>query len=178
MVWVANIKQRKQPERYLELVEALADSGWSFSMVGAVQSQKSHYREMLDRLEKRVPSFCYHGSMTPDEVDSLLARSKLQVTTCLPEGFSNNLIQGWLAGVPSLALAFDPDSTMAREGIGIHAGSMERLISESRRLIREDEVRSAMGRKARAWALAQHDIDKNVALYEGFFEKVLESSRA
>ena len=42
MVWVANIKQRKQPERYLELVKALADTDWSFSMVGAIQTQKSH----------------------------------------------------------------------------------------------------------------------------------------
>ena len=129
---------------------------------------------MLEAFGKQVPAFRYHGPLPPHEVDALLARSKLQVTTCLPEGFSNNLIQGWLAEVPSLALAFDPDSIMASEGIGIHAGSMERLISESRRLIQEDATRSAMGRKARAWALAQHDIDKNIALYEGFFERVLE----
>jgi glycosyltransferase involved in cell wall biosynthesis len=159
-LWVANIKPRKQPERYIELARALASSGTDFLMVGKVQSPR--YRSLL--LPEVTPTnFRYLGEKRLEEVNGMLASSLFLVHTCQPEGFSNNMIQAWLQGKPVVSLAFDPAGLIVSRRLGLFAGDdMALFVDQTRRLIADAELRRDIGDRARSFAQENFSSRKNV----------------
>ncbi len=159
-VWVANIKARKQPEKYVELARVLSDSGIDFLMVGRVQD--SRYRALL--LPQNTPAnFRYLGEKPLEQVNGILANSLFLVHTCLPEGFSNNMIQAWLQARPVVSLAFDPAGLISSQGLGLYsAGETLRFVNQTRRLIEDAGLRSEIGERARAFAHGYFSPEKNI----------------
>nr|MBL8410087.1 glycosyltransferase family 4 protein [Dechloromonas sp.] len=170
-LWVANIKDRKQPEKYLELAAALPDLGVDFLMVGQLQSKS--YGPLL---AKGPANFHYLGEKSLEEVNGMLAQCRFLVHTCHPEGFSNNFIQAWLQGRTVVSLAFDPGGLLVGESLGLYANSsMETFVAQTRQLIDEPELAQRMGEEARRYAEAHFSPATNVRQLEALFRQVLTS---
>jgi glycosyltransferase involved in cell wall biosynthesis len=171
-LWVANIKDRKQPEKFVELATALQDAGVDFLMVGQVQSES--YRSLL---AAGPPNFHFLGAKSIEQVNGMLAASLFLVHTCHPEGFSNNFIQAWLQAKTVVSLAFDPGGLLESESLGFHSrGSMESFVAQTRHLIESPEIAAERGRHAQAYAKTRFSPDKNVAQLETLFLQILHST--
>lgn len=168
-LWVANIKDRKQPEKFVELATRLQESGIDFLMVGQLQSKA------YGRLLSAGPdNFHYLGEKRLEEVNGMLAGSLFLVHTCHPEGFSNNFIQAWLQGRTVVSLAFDPGHLLEREGLGFYsAGDMETFIKQTQRLIENPALARQMGEHAQTYALAQFSPETNVGRLESLLTSIL-----
>ncbi len=168
-LWVANIKERKQPEKFVELAARLSDCGIDFLMVGQLQS-KSYAR----LLQSGPAHFHYLGEKRLEEVNGMLASSLFLVHTCHPEGFPNNFIQAWLQGKTVISLAFDPDGLLIRKGLGFFAeNDMKRFAAQTRQLIGDSGLTRRMGENALAYAVANFLPATNVGRLESLFQQIL-----
>lgn len=171
-LWVANIKDRKQPEKYLELAAALPDLGVDFLMVGQLQSKS--YTSML---ANGPANFHYLGEKRLEEVNGMLAGSLFLIHTCHPEGFSNNFIQAWLQGKTVISLAFDPGGLLVNEGLGLYADNdMGNFIAQSRQLIERPDIANSMGEHARIYANRHFSPTTNVRQLESLFNELLKET--
>jgi len=169
VVWIANLKDRKKPEIFIRLAHDLKDTGYKFLMIGYMQNNTELYTKLIEREEANNPNFRYLGGITEKDVDKILARSKILVHTCLPEGFGNNFIQAWFNECPTVSLNFDADDLMVKNKIGFHSGSYEQLKKDVRFLIDNQKITKQMGRQARNYALQNHLPQDNVKKYEKYF---------
>lgn len=168
-LWVASIKDRKQPEKFIELATRLPDLELDFLMAGPVQSKS--YEKLL---AAGPAHFHYLGPRRLTEVNGMLAGARFLVHTCLPEGFSNNFIQAWLQRRTVASLAFDPGGLLVREGLGLYAeGDMARFVTDVRRLAETPGLADAMGKKAEDYARMHFSPATNVACLETLFRDVL-----
>ena len=172
-LWVANIKDRKQPEKFVELATRLQGSGIDFLMVGQLQSKT--YGHLLSAGPE---NFHYLGEKRLEEVNGMLASSLFLVHTCHPEGFSNNFIQAWLQGRTVVSLAFDPGHLLETEGLGFYsAGNMETFIEQTRRLIENPALARQMGGHAQTYAIAHFSPETNVGRLENLLSNILHPGR-
>lgn len=150
VAWIANIKQAKRPELFVDAARALASRGIDALMVGHIQSRSFEWLTDSDRVP---PNFYYLGPRTPTEVNGLLAASRLHVHTCCPEGFGNVFIQAWLQGRPSVSLEFDPCGYIAEQGLGAVAGDdVNTFIQQVVDWATQPEHADVVGERARAFA--------------------------
>jgi glycosyltransferase involved in cell wall biosynthesis len=167
--WVGRLDQYKQPLRYVELAESLPDA--RFWMVArrldpersggspgtghdAALEQEVYERAArlpnLELLEQRP-----HGAAM-----ELVERSVAVVNTGRAEGMPNLFLEAWARGIPVLSYEFDPDSRIAREGLGVSAeGSPERFRDGARRLWEGRDDRSELAGRVRRYLESTHGID-------------------
>jgi glycosyltransferase involved in cell wall biosynthesis len=169
VAWVAQLKDYKHPEDYVELARRCADTNIDFLMAGGIIS--SRYRWIADR-QATPPNFHYLGELTPRAVNGLLRTSLALVHTCDPEGFGNNFIQAWQQGKPSLSLRFDPGGTITRFGLGTVPGSLDGLEHDLRALLADESWRRTIGDNALAHS-REYDPEVNVRRLSEFFLHVL-----
>ncbi len=171
VVWVANIKSLKKPETFIELAARLRTvTEAEFIMVGRPGDAK--YQRRLEAQMQHVRGLTYLGEKSNEEINRLLAESHICVNTSDYEGFPNTFIQAWLHEVPVVSLHVDPDDLLRRQGLGFHSGSFDRLVQDTRNLIENAELRTRIGKQARAYALEHHGLAKNLNRVAAFFERV------
>jgi glycosyltransferase involved in cell wall biosynthesis len=170
IVWVANVKKNKNPEFYLEAAKKLIDKKVDFLMVGKIQDSSYSFLNDKDNLPI---NFFYLGAKQLEEVNSIIKDSLFLISTCDPEGFSNNLIQAWVLGKPTVALFFDPDGLIEKYNIGYFSKTFENMCTDINTLIENKEIRLEMGNQARRLALELFDPEKNIKKYISFFEDVI-----
>ena len=162
VVWVANLKRLKQPEVFVRLAEKLRDlAEVRFVMIGAPASGSGDrdWNEAVMTGIRSTPNLAYLGQKSQKEINELLARAHVLVNTSLYEGYPNTFIQAWLREVPVVSLQVDPDGVMAREGIGICAGSEERLVQAVRTYATDPTLRALDGRRAQRYAIRRHSLN-------------------
>ncbi|MDI6591485.1 MAG: glycosyltransferase family 4 protein [Patescibacteria group bacterium] len=174
IVWVNNIKPRKRPEIFIDLANCFKGSDHKFLMIGNFQTDDPFYSQLIAKCEKENPNFKYLGGKSVDEVDKILAGSEILVNTCEIEGFGDNLIQAWFNECPAIALSFDPDDIIKRNNIGFHSGSFEKMVGDLRFLMQNSELREEMGKRAREYALKNHEINANITKFIIYFSNILE----
>ncbi len=161
VVWVANIKPLKKPEVFADLAERLGDlPDVEFLMVGRPGSAR--YQQRLAARLQGIRNLCYLGERPIEEINRILSVSHLLVNTSDFEGFPNTFIQAWLHEVPVVSLRVDPDDILKKEGLGFHSGDFDRLVRDTRHLIGDAELRTRMGKRARAYALEKHSLTRNL----------------
>jgi len=162
VVWVANLKPLKQPEVFVRLAEKLSNlAGIRFVMIGAPahgSGDRIWNEDLMNRI-RGTSNLAYLGQKSQQAVNELLARAHVLVNTSLYEGFPNTFIQAWLREVPVVSLHVDPDGVMAREAIGIYAGSEERLAEAVTAYITDPTRRALEGRRARHYAMQRHSLN-------------------
>jgi len=152
ILWIANLKQIKQPELFLELADMLQDLPARFVMIGANQLVGPS-RDSIERAMARLPNFEYLGEMDNNEVNARLAIAHLLVNTSKTEGFSNTFIQAWMRRVPVLSLNVDPDGLFSAQGLGrCAAGDLNRLAQIVREWVSDPSLREIAGEKAKIFA--------------------------
>jgi glycosyltransferase involved in cell wall biosynthesis len=161
VVWIANLKPLKQPEAFVRLAARLCDlDGVRFVLIGAPPEREVRsWYDALVQLMGTVPNVTYVGQKTQDEVNQLLARAHVCVNTSTHEGFPNTFIQAWMREVPVVSLHIDPDGVLAREQIGILAGTEDRLAEAVRTLITNPVTRADYANRARLYAMQRHSMD-------------------
>ena len=158
VVWVANIKTAKRPEVFLRLADNMRHTGVDFLMVGEILSSEYEWLKSVG-----LDNFYYLGSKSPTEVNGILKESMFLVHTCLPEGFGNNFLQAWFAGVPTVSLSFDPGGYIRDNSLGyISDGSEKCLAKQVELLIFNSDMRDKLGSNGRIFANASFGLDKTV----------------
>ncbi len=161
VVWVANLKPLKQPEIFLRLVRKLDDcQGVRFVMIG-----RPAYRSYQRRQEREMvglKGFTYMGEQPLNRVNQVLAQSHILVNTSAYEGFPCTFIQAWLRRVPVVSLNVDPDDLLKTRQLGFHSQSMEALVRDTRRLVKDRDLREAMGARALQYARSHHSMNPNM----------------
>ena len=116
VVWVANLKSSKNPERFIELSILLQDMDVDFVMVGKIQDPRY---EFISKTEADLPkNLFYLGPKSPEQVNGIVRSSLLLVHTCsTEEGFGNSFIQAWLQGKPTVSLYFDPNTIITENSL-------------------------------------------------------------
>jgi glycosyltransferase involved in cell wall biosynthesis len=170
VVWVASIKQAKNPELYIEVARRLHQQPVDFLMVGKIEDPA--YRYLEDR-RQLPPNLHYLGLRPPEDINPILQSSLFLVHTCSPEGFSNNFIQAWLQGKPTVSLYFDPDGFIEKHQIGHWSRTLDAMCSHIVRLVEDQPLRAEMGERARSLARRMFLPENNVRQYENFFQEVL-----
>jgi glycosyltransferase involved in cell wall biosynthesis len=161
IVWIANVKPLKKPEAFVDLADRLGDiEEVEFLMIGRPAS--GEYQQLLETRIGKVKRLRYLGAKSIDEVNQILAEAHIFVNTSEYEGFPNTFIQAWWREVPVVSLHVDPDDVLKKEGLGLHSGSFETLVRDTRTLIEDRELRARMGAKARAYARENHSLEKNL----------------
>jgi glycosyltransferase involved in cell wall biosynthesis len=116
-------------------------------------------REVLERAA-RLPNLELLEQRPHAAAMELVDRSVAVVNTGRAEGMPNLFLEAWARGVPVLSYEFDPDSRIAREGLGVSAeGSFERLRAGARRLWEERGDRSELARRVRDYLQSTHGLE-------------------
>jgi glycosyltransferase involved in cell wall biosynthesis len=165
VVWVANLKPWKQPEVFVRLAARLSNlAGVRFTMVGAMQGGPKAWREQLQRDIHKTTNLDYIGRKTQREVNELLARAHLLVNTSVQEGYPNTFIQAWQREVPVVSLTVNPDGVLDRQGVGICAGSEQRLEECVQALLENSALRTQYAARAHDFAARHHSLRNTQAL--------------
>ncbi len=171
IVWVANLTPGKNPEKFIELATNFRKRNIDFLMIGAVPSPNYNY--VLEKAN--LPDNVYYlGTKTYEEVNGIIRSSLFLVHTCDPEGFSNNLIQAWSQGKPTISLYFDPDGIITKNQIGFLSGTIKKLVEDTEKLLTNETLRNSMGKRARDFAVAQFSPELNVKKLEKLLLSVVD----
>jgi glycosyltransferase involved in cell wall biosynthesis len=172
VIWVANIKERKNPALYIKAAEKFIDKKVDFLMVGKIQDDSYSFIRNKDKLPS---NFFYLGEKQLEEVNSMIKNSLFLISTCNPEGFSNNFIQAWMLEKPTVTLFFDPDGLIEKYNIGYFSGTFENMCTDINTLIDDDTLRLKMGSQAKIIATDLFNPEKNLKRYISFFEDVFKN---
>jgi glycosyltransferase involved in cell wall biosynthesis len=152
VVWVANLKDFKQPEIFIRLADELQHvPNARFQMIGDIQGAASTRKRYLELMDS-VPALEYLGAKRQEEVNAILAVSHILVNTSRQEGFPNTYIQAWLRQMPVVSLQVDPDRLIERQQLGVVSGSFELLKRDVTTLITDGPLRNRMGLNAQMFA--------------------------
>jgi len=172
IVWVANIKSKKNPEAFIKLAQRLIEENVDFIMIGNIQ--QPHYNEILK--QENLPSnFHYLGPKQPAVVNSILKSSLFLVHTCNPEGFGNNFIQAWFQSKPTITLFFDPDDIIKKHKLGFHSNNFDNLVKDTKKLIHDKNMREETGLRAKIFAINNFSPEQNSIKFEQFFFEILKN---
>lgn len=171
VVWIANLKAAKRPEKFIELARRFEHSGIDFLMFGAIQAEEYH-----DIVRQGPGNFHYLGPCSFAKSNGVIQRALLLAHTCRPEGFGNNFLQAWLAGRPTVSLGFDPGGYISREQLGGFADDdFEHFVEAVAQLLASAELRQEVGSRAQAFADANFSISRTVDELEVLFGQALSS---
>jgi len=169
--WIANIKTLKQPEVFIKLAEKCEKLNVRFVYAG--RPSHDSYQNMLLKKTGKLPNLKYLGELSLKETNELLSESSLLINTSITEGFSNTYIQAWMRETPVVTLNCDPDDIIKHNKIGFHSGSFKQLVNDVIYLIENEVIRANMGKKAREYALGNHDIKIISKNYLEIFRKLV-----
>src|SRR5882762_5017833 len=162
VLWVANVRQLKRPDRILELARALPAA--SVHMVGGpLAGEEALFRE-IERAAAAQPNVRFHGRLSYWETNGLYARAKVLVNTSDIEGFPNAYLQAWVRGVPVVTL-IDPDHVIAREGLGVAVSRPDELTAATTQLLSHPMAWQAASARCLAFMEREFDEDKVLEPY-------------
>ncbi len=168
IVWVANLKPKKQPEVFIRLARDLqVMKGAQFIMIGAFQGS-TLWRENLLADMNKVNNLTYLGVQTQEQVNTILSGAHIFVNTSLFEGFPNTFIQAWMRKVSIVSLNVNPDGIFDDGRIGVCSGTYEKMKKVVIELIKDADLRRDMGTRAGKYVIDKHS-EKNVEMLVQFF---------
>lgn len=173
VLWVANIRRLKRPDRILELADALPDA--KIHMAGGPsRGEEALFGEVSQAAAGRT-NVRFHGQLSYWDANALYGRARVLVNTSDIEGFPNSYLQAWIRGVPVVTF-IDPDSVTEREGLGVAARSGAQMLDATRRLLADPIAWQAASERCRAFMAREYGEDRVLATYLDTFEKVLRTN--
>jgi glycosyltransferase involved in cell wall biosynthesis len=124
VLWVANIRSLKRPERLLQLATRLPHL--RFHMVGGPFVREHELFAAVRAEALTRPNVVFHGFVPYHDVSGLFERARVLVNTSEIEGFPNTYLQAWTHGAPVVTF-IDPDAIISRNGLGRVAASDEEM---------------------------------------------------
>jgi len=162
VLWLANLKEWKQPEIFIALAESLKDLNCQFILAGRIVDAR--YKSSVEEAMSRIKNFKYIENVSFKKSNDLIARACLFVNTSLcNEGFPNTFIQAWLREVPTITLNFDPDGTIKKHSFGRHSVTFDNLVLDVVELVNDSAKRNKIGKLARMYAEREFSLQANFA---------------
>jgi glycosyltransferase involved in cell wall biosynthesis len=162
VLWVATIREVKQPELFLKLAEAIPEA--RFQMIGGPGSGLEFYNS-VEESATRMPNLEFLGFVPFHEVDEYFKRASIFVNTSKYEGFSNTFIQAWMHCVPVVSLHSDPDGIISKYRLGFHSKTLEQLVEDIKTMLANQALRQEMGENGRRYVEREHNIASVVGKY-------------
>lgn len=154
VVWIANFKPLKRPEKFLEIVQHFKNrNDITFSMLGGFSN--TYYEDLLKPYYD-IHNFQYLGKLTNSEVNKVLDTAHVLVNTSDYEGFSNTFIQAWLRQVVVLSLHSDPNSILTDKQLGFKTNNVYNANTKLECLMKEPNNLKMLGIRSREYALKHH----------------------
>jgi len=122
VLWVANIRQVKRPERLLALARAMPMV--RFHMAGGPSPGEEDLYRSVKHEAQGIANLEFHGAIPYLDIGPLFDRAKVFANTSDLEGFPNTFLQAWIRGIPVVTM-FDPDGVVRRNGLGSSHASLE-----------------------------------------------------
>jgi glycosyltransferase involved in cell wall biosynthesis len=170
LLWVANMRQLKRPDRLLDVARALPGAG--VHMVGGPMPGEQALYSAIGRAALALPNLRLHGRLSYWQTNALCSRARVLLNTSDVEGFPNVYLQAWERGVPVVTL-IDPDRVIARVGLGLAVDHPDQLAGAARRLLADASAWQAASARCRAYMDREFDEDRILAPYLETFESVL-----
>ncbi len=168
-LWVSSIRKIKRPELILELARRVPEA--DFTIIGGLRLEGPYSSSIADEAS-RIQNVDFTGFVHPNNIDDYYSRAYIYINTSTLEGFPNTYLHSWRNGLPVFTIEIDPDSIIENNGIGIMAGSFERLVTEVREIITDTARRDAMSSRALEYVRKNHDIREKGDRYLELFERV------
>ncbi len=161
-LWVATIKEVKQPELFLKLAEAIPEA--NFQMIGGPGDNLEFYDEVKESATT-IPNLEFLGFVPFHEIDRYFRQASIFVNTSKVEGFPSTFIEAWLQFVPIVSLIVDPDEVIRTNKLGFYSKIFNQLVEDVKKLLKDRPLRQEMGENARRYVEKEHDITKIVDKY-------------
>ncbi|MBD3343019.1 MAG: glycosyltransferase [Candidatus Lokiarchaeota archaeon] len=170
VLWVANMKEWKRPELFLELAQRLKNTDLKFWMIGALNT---NYKNIIDRTEKENKNFKYWGSIPFDQISKYYENASVFVNTSLSnEGFPNSFIQAWASRCLVVSLSFDPDSLLHKNGFGIFCnGNFNDLQETIVKYSRDNRTAHKIIENAHNYVLNEFSIENKIKDFYDLLDK-------
>lgn len=160
VLWLASLKRVKNPETFIDLVEATTDLPCQFWIVG--RPVDNEIEAMINKKTSEYDNLTYHGGCGILESNEFFRKASVYVHTGDSEGFPNTFIQSWLHKVPVLSFWSDPDAALETNAIGDHCHSIEEAEASLQKLIHDSSYREEIGANAREYGIKNHSIESIV----------------
>jgi len=172
VLWLANLKEWKQPEIFLSLVKELKNLNCSFIIAGGLKSDR--YKRELTKMEYDINNFRYIENINLEESNELISKSSVFVNTSKKqEGFPNTYIQSWMRKTPTVTLNFDPDDIIKRKNLGYHSRNFNQLLNDVKKLIENEDLRKELGANARAYSKS-FSIKNNMPVFIDLINNIID----
>lgn len=135
VLWVNNLRQFKRPDLAIDLARRLPE--FNFHLIGGPQPGEDALYESIRSQASSIGNLTFHGRVPYHDVNDYYERARVFVNTSDSEGFPNSYLQAWRRGTPSVAF-FDPDSVIARNGLGHAVVGMDAMVEQVRRLASDE----------------------------------------
>ncbi|HVY80827.1 MAG TPA: glycosyltransferase [Steroidobacteraceae bacterium] len=176
VLWVGNLRQLKRPDLLLELARRMP--GAHFAMVGGPVKGHEAFFEKVASAARALPNVRFHGFVPDEELAGFYGRARLLVSTSEIEGFPNTYLQAWSRGTPVVA-TFDPDSLIARHGLGRTVSDLEELQRAVNEFLEDDASWATLSARCRSYIERRGDQASMVQPYiEAFGELLTEKASA
>ena len=174
VLWMASLKQWKQPELFIRLAKMCQDIECEFVMAGRMTPDQKK-AGFIDRVNS-LPNLRYLGQIPLEQANQLFGTASVFVNTSKAnEGFPNTFVQSWLHRTPVVSLNFDPEGYLTDKEIGFHSGTFDQMVRDVRRLIESPTLREEMGGRARKFAVSKFDIRVAADRLSGIFKELIPS---
>lgn len=170
VLWVGNFKDCKQPEKFLDLAEALMNvPRVKFTMIGEpyLENRKQNAFERRINTIKKVE---YIGGLTQEQVKKRMSAAHILVNTSTREGFSNTFIEAWMHSMVVLSMEVNPDNMLDGGPLGRSCGNLVDLGEALKELTRKPKILRHMGQKARIFAINEFSMNNAMQLITIFRE--------
>ncbi|HEV3084898.1 MAG TPA: glycosyltransferase family 4 protein [Gemmataceae bacterium] len=109
-----------------------------------------------------------------EEIDDYFRRAFVLLNTSSYEGFPNTFLQAGKHALPILSMKVDPDGILNRHGCGVVCGDdLDRMAAELRRFWRDPQYATSLGRNARRYVEAEHDLRVRVDELVGVLNRLM-----
>ena len=170
VVWVANFKEWKRPDLFVNLAKDLqAYTDVEFIMCG--KPVMGSYAELKSRIDS-IDRLTHLGECSQDQVNEMLAKAHIFVNTSMHEGFPHTFMQAWMRRTPVVSLDINPDGVFHNGDLGFYAGGdYFKMRAYVKKLIEDGDLRNAIGASAQKMALANYSADTQVNRLIEIFEQ-------
>jgi glycosyltransferase involved in cell wall biosynthesis len=153
ILWVGSNLPRKRPMMFIELAERCPEL--SFKMIMSTTNQIPDDSDIRNQCS-RIGNIEYIGSVPFHEIGKYFQAASILVSTSELEGFPNIFLQAWQCETPVVSLSIDPDGIITRHDLGRVAGSIEKIVTDIKELMSDDDLRAKLGYNAKNYVRKYH----------------------
>ena len=110
---------------------------YNFAIAGGVADQ--NYYDKIEKEAKDVQNLAFLGALSFNEINELMACSKLLICTSEFEGFPNTFLQAWAQSIPVISTV-NPSDVVSRHQLGIVVSDPSSLLEQTTKLLEDNAL--------------------------------------